>query len=264
METFSIPEHVEIKIHTDKPILLVPFADIHGGAEEVDYKRFAQEVEMVGETDGVYAISLGDLTDSMFWGGSGQDKDLGSYEEQNGYMRSVFKYLTGRRKMLASWAGDHDKWSADRGETIYRQFVEMGVYYLEGVSYMTLNVNDTPYRIVGAHRHNGYSIYNKSQAAQRIFRDSGWGADIALVAHNHKKGYNPQPFKGFGGDEYVVHLIQLAPYKYSDEYLRKKGYPRLKSEEMGAFSILLYPDQKEIEVLWDIKKGLKRLKHERQ
>jgi len=260
-QSFIIPEHIEIKIHSDKPILLVPFGDIHAGGEEVDYKRVTREISQVANTSGVFAITLGDLTNSMFWGGAGQDHDIGSFGEQNNYMRAAVSILAKQKKLLASWAGDHDMWSTKTGESIYESFRMMGIHYLEGVSYISLWVGNELYKISGAHRHNGFSIYNKTHGAMRMYRDEGEGSDICITAHMHKKGINQQPVKSFGGDQTLIHLIAIGAYKRSDEYLRKKGYPRLKDEEMGAQSILLSPTEHDIQVFWDVEKGLKALEN---
>ncbi|MCG3203935.1 MAG: hypothetical protein KCHDKBKB_00612 [Elusimicrobia bacterium] len=260
----GIPEHVEFKVHTKYPILLVPFGDVHAGGEDVDYKRFMEEIEFVAGTPGAYAMALGDLTDSFFWGKDGQDGQLGAYVEQNKFARAALRMLGEQEKLIACWKGDHDGWSASMGETMYDEFTStVKSHYLEGVSYVSLWVGDQVYKISGAHRHNGFSIYNKAHAALRIYRDSGEGSDIAITAHNHRKAVITQPVKRFGGDQENVTYIAVGAYKKSDGWLRKQGYARLDDAEIGPQSILLWPNQKKIETYWTVSEGLQRLVSER-
>lgn len=259
-EAFGIPEHVEIQIDTEKPILLVPFGDVHAGALDTNYKRFSKEVALVAETPGAYALSMGDMTDSFFWGGAAQDSDIGSYAEQNEYLRTALLYLGENHKLLAAWLGDHDGWVMNFGDTLYDDFItNTGAYYLEGVSYISLTVGKTLYKISGAHRHNGFSIYNKAHPALRLYRDSAEGADIAITAHTHQKAHMVQPVKTFGGDAMLGHFISIAGYKTTDEYARKKGFSRQVEEQLGPQSILLYPNKKKVEVFWDVETGIDRL-----
>lgn len=260
----GIPEHVEYKVHTQYPILLVPFGDVHAGGEDVDYKRFVQEVQWVAGTPGAYAMALGDLTDSFFWGKDGQDGQLGAFVEQNKFARAALRMLGQEEKLIACWKGDHDGWAGGMGETMYDDFVgTVKSHYLEGVSYVSLYVGDQVYKISGAHRHSGFSIYNKAHAALRIYRDSGEGSDICITAHNHRKAIISQPVKRFGGGQDNVHYLAIGAYKKSDNWLRKQGYARLDEAEIGPQSILLWPDQKKIETYWTVTEGLERLKTER-
>lgn len=267
-EANTLPEHIEINIKTDKPILLVPFGDIHAGAQEVDYKRFAQEAEWVSGTPGCYVMLFGDITDSYFWGGDAQDDNIGSFGEQNKFMKACMDMFSKTKRLLCAWGGDHDKWSSQRGDTIYADFgKQYNAHYLEGVSYVTLGVGEQTYRIVGAHRHNGFSIYNRSHPALRIARDWAGGGvdlDLAITAHTHRKAVLSQPVKRFGGDNELVHYMSLGAYKQTDAYGRKKGLGRLNKDEIGTQAILLYPNKKHIEVFWDVESGLEALNKARE
>ncbi|MFZ5845005.1 MAG: hypothetical protein ACOY0S_00875, partial [Patescibacteria group bacterium] len=128
---------------------------------------------------------------------------------------------------------------------------------------ISLWVGDQLYKISGAHRHNGFSIYNRAHPALRLYRDGAEGADICITAHTHAKACLRQPIKRFGGEQEDVHFLSLGAYKRSDEYMRKRGYHRLADRALGAQSILLWPRRKQIEVLWDVERGLERLGEER-
>ena len=66
-ESIGTPEHVEIKINTDKPVLLYSFGDVHAGGQDVDYDLFARHIGIIRDMPNAYAFALGDLTDSFFF-----------------------------------------------------------------------------------------------------------------------------------------------------------------------------------------------------
>lgn len=261
---YNAPEHVEISIDAKRPILLIPFGDVHAGGADVDYDRFYKEVDASAKTSGTYVLTLGDITDSFFWGRETQDGAIASYKEQNEFMRSALKMFSDNKKLLAGWRGDHDGWAVAMGEDIYNRFVrEFGAYFLDGPSYISLTVGNQLYKISGAHQHGGFSIYNKAHPALRLYRDSSEGADICITAHQHQKGYLTQATKRYGGESETVHYISIGAYKRSDRFLRKKGYSRLTDDMIGPQSILLWPDRKKIQVYESVESGLEALNKER-
>lgn len=257
---FSPPKHIEIKIDTDKAILLGLFGDLHVGGEKVAYERLKNDVEYMAGTQGTFVLAAGDVTDSFFWGRDAQDGELASFKEQNAFAFSALKLFADNKKLLAGWRGDHDGWALQSGEDIYSRFVrELGAHYLDGVSYVSLHVGDQLYKISGAHRHGGFSIYNKAHAALRLYNDSARGSDIAFTAHTHQKGYITQSVKDFGGQENTVHFISVGPYKQGDRYLDKMGYNEITDAGIGAQTILLRPDKKQIQVFATVEEGLEAL-----
>lgn len=256
----GVPEHVEIEIRSNDPILIIPFGDVHGGGEDVDYNRFSEELCAAVNTPRVFALTLGDLTDSYFWGRDAQDEQIAAFVEQNRFLRSGLFMLGEKKKLLAGWKGDHDGWAGGMGETLYSTFSkEFGAHYFEGLSYVTLKVGTQTYKIAGAHRHPGYSIYNKAHPALRAYRDDAEGSDIVITAHTHDKGYLAQPIKRFGGKSGIGHFISIGAYKRSDNYARKLGFHVKDDDEMGPQAILLYPKVKKIRVFWTVLDGIEAL-----
>jgi hypothetical protein len=130
---------------------------------------------------------------------------------------------------------------------------------LEGVSYLTLNIdnggNIIPYRIVGSHRHKGFSVYNDVHASWRQYLDeANTETDIvSFTAHNHVKGHLQQSRKAFGGQSIHIHALSLGTYKESDRYSRKKGWPRVDTEKNGgAFGLLFSAKENKVKVFWNL------------
>jgi len=158
------------------------------------------------------------------------------------------------KKLLVGWAGDHDKWMDKMGNSMYADFFEnTGAYYMYGLGYVTLQVGKTEYKLTGAHKLPGSSIYNNNHPQDRAARFGGaWGSDIIVSAHNHKKGHSEKTFTGFGGEAIHVHQIALGPYKCQDEYSKKNGWSKQVPEEMYGSAVILEPDSKYVRYYDDI------------
>lgn len=186
-ELLGIPERVAVEIRTRHPILLSVFGDVHCGAENFNARRFAEDVKATKEVDG-YSMALGDLTDSYFFN-PGENEQILNNEEQVLYMRSALDELAEDGKLIAAWAGDHCKWGADKmgARTLYHQFEEQyGAHYLEGVSNVTVKVNngekEIDYKFVGSHQGRGRSIYHPTHSPLRQ-EFSARGCDVSITAH---------------------------------------------------------------------------------
>ena len=256
-ELLGIPESVEIEIQTSEPILVGLFGDVHSGGGDVDYDRFARDVDLIKEAKG-YSITLGDLTDSFFFMPE-VGEQIVSGDEQVLYMQSALDELAKDDRLLAAWSGDHDMWSRDKSgaHTLYQRFGERyNAHYLEGVSYVTLKLNDggeaVKYGFVGSHRHKGFSVYNDAHASLRQWRDEGMGSVISLTAHNHVKALLTQVHKLHKGEEFLFHSLAMGTYKKSDRYSRKMGWPRKGEHSAGAFGIVLHPGKQKTELFWTL------------
>lgn len=249
-EVLGRRNHVKIEIPTEDPTLLVFIGDVHAGSEDVDYERFGREIAYVRDRPNTYALALGDLTDAFFFNPA-QHEAVANIVEQQYYMKSALSELKG--KLLVAWGGDHDQWSEKMGATMYDRFESTtGAHFMDGVGYVSLTVGEQDYKIAAAHKHKGFSIYNSAHAAQRLKRDSAEGADILVTAHNHQKAINEQTVKPFGGDAYTAYYFALGTYKSTDRYARKLGYPPLTEAEMGASGVILSPDERKIETIWEL------------
>jgi hypothetical protein len=259
-ELLGVPELVEVNIESPKPILVALMGDIHGGGEGVDYDRLAKDVDIIKDHHG-FSITVGDLTDSFFFN-SGQFESIANNVEQQLYMEAVLEELSKDGHLLAGWKGDHDGWAADKQgvRALYHDFQKKySAHYLEGTSYLTVKLNDLEYKLAGAHRHKGFSVYNDAHAPLRMEKDEARGADLAFTAHNHVKAHLRQVVKEYGGGESVVQLLALGSYKKSDAYSRKFGWPRKGEESLGAFGLVLQPFEKKMDVYWTVEEAAQNM-----
>lgn len=243
-------QHVEIEFPSDIVVNLI--GDIHAGSPNTDYSRIEQEAYAIAARPNSYVLALGDWVDGFFFNPA-QFEQIEQAPEQFEYQKSLLKFFSSRNRLLVAWGGDHDKWASKSGANPYASFSdETGAYYMHGVGYVTLYVGGQEYKLSAAHRHNGFSIYNKTHAAMRLYRDGAEGADICVTAHTHQKGYIRQAVKEYGGKARNVDFISVGPYKSSDEYARKKGFPDQHPNEMFGSAIALNASRKHIVYYDDI------------
>jgi hypothetical protein len=265
-EVLPLPEYVKVQIATEKPILLALMADDHIGGEGTDYKRIGHDLDLIKSVGG-YSITFGDLTNSAFFMPDAGDQ-IGTGEEQVLYARTMLGELARDGHLLAGWGGDHDLWGKDKGgaHTMYHEFRERyNAHYLEGVSYLTIELASkegmVAYPLVGAHKTRGFSIYNDAHASWRMQLDDASGTDdiMSVTAHNHVKAYLVQTRKVYGGKAKMIHAIALGAYKGTDRYSRKMGWHRQTDKSMGAFGVILYPNQPKLSVHWTIAEAVEEL-----
>jgi hypothetical protein len=263
-EVLGIPEAIEVKIEATKPFLLALIADSHIGGSDVDNERLVKDVNLIDKVHG-YSVAVGDLTDSFFFMPEVGEQII-SGDEQVMFAQAALDRLARHGHLIAGFGGDHDMWSKDKSgaHTLYHLFHERyNAHYLEGVSYITLNVDNgetvTPIGLTGCHRHKGFSVYNDAHASLRQWRDEGVGSVISFTAHNHVKAALTQVHKVMGGGEVKFHSLALGSYKQSDRYSRKKGWARKGEESMGAFGLIITPGSQDVEVCWTIEEAVNRL-----
>lgn len=157
-----------------------------------------------------------------------------------------------RRKGKAFFTGN--SWMDKMGNSMYADFNEnTGAYFMKGVGYVTLQVGSVEYKLTGAHKLPGSSIYNNNHPQDRAMRFGGaWGSDIIVSAHTHKKGHSEKTIVGFGGEATKVHQITTGPYKTQDEYSKKNGWSKQVPTEMYGSAVILEPDIKLVRYYDDI------------
>jgi len=255
-----VNNHVEISF--PKTICLNFIGDLHAGGANVDYERIAQEANMIVNTPDSYVLLLGDLIEGFFFNPA-QMEQIEQVPVQHKYMRELLRFYADNKKLLIGWTGDHDAWAKKYGISAYSDFSDAtGAHLMSGVGYATLNVGDQTYKITGAHRFPGSSMYNKVHSGKRsvVFGGSR-GSDIVVSAHTHGKGHAQDSMTGFGGKAEDVHIINVGPYKWNDGYAQKLGLTPIANSvgQMYGSAVILNSKDKDIRYFNDILKANKAL-----
>jgi len=207
------------------PVAMVWMADQHLGGKGVDYPRAFAEAEIVRDTPGMFAGTVGDLLDGFII-----DKLLKirlgkafSIPEEFALVRRYLRVLGPKLKI--SVGGNHDFWfSWLTGIDYFREVlagIVPGVLYDVDDCRVTVRVGDAEFRGRVRHKWRGTSIYNPTHGAERAAK---WDQDFewAVGAHTHACGVA----RGFvaGGESGIA--VQCGSYKVVDDFARRLGVPK--------------------------------------
>lgn len=257
-EEFGQPDH-DVALKFLVPSIINLISDLHIGHPTTHYKRIEDEVNAISGTPNSYVIFAGDLVNNMNWN-PGQFNEMEQTPEQVGFMNSIIKHLTKAEKLLHAISGDHEGWLTKSGISLYDDLPDMGVSVSNGPTYFHVDVKNQHYEMAGAHQLPGNSIYNVTHPQMRAARfGSMHGADVIFSGHNHKKGIATSYTHELGKPKEVTY-IALGPYKSTDEWLSKKGFPAQEPEEMYGTAVYFDGKTHEIVADMDILRLNKRMK----
>jgi len=240
----GLPDEISLEIETKDPIIIACLGDLHSGGKELDYELLQHDVEFIASHPNAYAILGGDLIDGFFFNPA-QDQQIASWNEQRMFVRSILEELRG--KILFFVEGDHDMWAGKMGGTIYDQIrEEFNAEVVRGSTRVGLHLPDVDYKMVVAHQLPGHSMYNDNHPEMREANFGTQGADIYLGFHTHRKSFHKQMVDTF--EECKEQLfVSSGPYKYSDDYAKKKGFSLQRKARRGAVFMVMHPFKKRLD-----------------
>jgi hypothetical protein len=230
------------------PVAIAFTGDWHCGAGGVRYDWLRRDLELIRDTEGVYAVGMGDWLEGVLTTTkassalySGLFNDGGSQEV---YVVKRSRIAAG--KWLAILSGNHDEWIyRSAGITRMDQLAgELGApHFSQGGGTIFASVGDQRY-VVGV-RHNvaGNSRLNTTNAQRRAFDDwPEWdNCDLICVGHLHYNDLHIQPRRG--GNRCVY--LRSGTYKVIDGYARDNGF----TPEWGVPLAILLPDERRV-IAW--------------
>jgi predicted phosphodiesterase len=269
---FSTKTEGKVKIKLPNTSIVSFIGDVHAGHPNTDYERLEQEVEVIENTPDSFVVFNGDLVEGIHWGGASQGENVMegihwggasqgenvmSLDEQHGFLRSMFKKLSG--KVLAGISGEHDsKWAAKTGSDPYSQFTEMSnAPYIRGIAELDVDVGEQNYKLVAGHRFRGHSMYSPVHPPNRMSKFHLQDADVYVSGHTHRKGVSQEAIRTFDGSREVTYG-STGSYKSGDEYGERSGFVSSKKREMGGLSIRLRADKKKVDIDTDIVEAHKK------
>jgi hypothetical protein len=247
---FSPQAQGKVKVTVPDDAKLNFIADVHAFHPTTNHERVLQEVETIMETPKSYIVLGGDLVEGQFWGGAGGTEQVGSLDEQRGFLRELFKRTKGR--VIAAVSGEHDsKWAAKTGADPYSEFSELtNAPYKRGVLELEMKAGGQEYSGLIAHKMRGNSIYNNLHPVMRASREIQ-GHDFYLSAHTHRKGVGIQATRDKDGAKSVAFGVS-GPYKEEDDYTQRSGWISQKTKQLFGLTMRFNPEEKRIEIDEDI------------
>lgn len=246
---FSRQAQGKVVVRVPDDAILNFISDVHAFHPNTDHQRIFQEIEVIMETPKSYIVFGGDLIEGVFWGGASMEQ-VGSLDEQKGFLRELWKRTEGR--VVAAVSGEHDsKWSAKTGADPYGEFTELtGGAYKRGLLELTMEAGDEAYQGLIAHRLRGNSIYNNLHPPMRASREVQ-GFDFYVSGHTHRKGVGIQAVRNAEGAKSVAFGVS-GPYKETDEYAQRSGWIEQRTSQLYGFALRFSPEERLIEIDEDI------------
>jgi hypothetical protein len=169
---------------------LVAVADQHVGGAGVDYPRLMDEAEVIRDTPGMYAVTVGDVVDSFV-----APKLLAlrtqtrlSIPDEAVLARRYLRVLA--PKLIAAVGGNHEAWVTSlSGHDYFAEVIGQAARCLfdPNECAFRLSVGGASWRVKMRHRWRLSSMYNATHGAQQASRQDQ-DMDIAIAAHTHVSG----------------------------------------------------------------------------
>lgn len=198
-------------------------ADWHVGSDGTDYDRLEAELDIIGETPGLWCGFVGDPADNFVVAKLLQLRTQTRATIPDEYFLTGYYLAKIAGKLIAAVGGNHAWWTAAlAGLDLfgYRLAdIAPGCLYDPDEVAFTLDVGGFKQRVVMRHKWRGSSIYNVTHGQERgqLFAQD---FDVAVGAHTHPGGY----VRGFNAGGRSGYAVQCGAYKVVDQYARQVGY----------------------------------------
>ena len=242
------------EIKDNKPIAIVPLADLHLGATGVQYEKLLKDLDIITSTDGMYSVCIGDWLNNFIFGklinaGWGDVRPKFQWVLCELVIQALSKTLIqinqGNHELWSSKACDVDEFAsiAKRANVCYSSNKKYGK--------VTVKFNDLDYTGVFRHKPIGSSRINPMQGAKNIYRDLT-AYDFCITAHTHTFG-----IEHFVKHEQVRVAMNCGAYKTDDAFADECGFPDA-IPKMPV--IILMPDKREMLTFENIETAAEVLK----
>jgi len=237
MKLESKQNKANIRIDSDKPILLSFWGDWHIGAKGVDYQQMDKDSETLKRLNNNYMIGMGDYKDNInaFVIPGAVQEDTTTQDMQDLVVQMKFRETAG--KWLAIIRGCHEDWDK---KIAGKDFVQSLCDITNSVNLwhggiINLTVGDVEYRIGARHKYKNESSLNTTNTQRNFINEYG-PCDIVATGHKH---FCEIQHTARMGEETIY--IRSGSYKAYDEFGQKlAGYEGV----MGIPSCILYPDKR--------------------
>ncbi|MBI5357206.1 hypothetical protein HZB78_06380 [Candidatus Collierbacteria bacterium] len=251
--------HVEIKTNLDYA-LVVGSGDWHIGSENTDYKLFDSHMKAIKDTEGVYAVMVGDEKDNFVLPKfrSGLFEGVLNPQQQADMVKGILGGLEEKDKILARVSGNHDEWTWTESGVELSNFWhnEMKSPLLRNGGFVHLKLNEVDYTL---YLHHGKSLFNSNfnpnHASKRAFEFQG-PYDAMFSGHTHVA---EAAHSWRWADEFKKDYVQVrtGTYKTKDPYARAK---QLGEGQPPGACILMSTEDKRMMPFLKLEDGIEALK----
>lgn len=228
----------KVMLPGDKPVGIVPMGDLHMGNKGVDYKMIQHDVNLIKNTDGLYAIGTGDYND--YWIGKLahiQAQQPIPIDQEFALVDWFFSELEG--KLVAVAGGNHDAGRSMRHaniDVIKNMLCGAELLYDKDEICFIMGLGEARWRFKIRHIWRGRSIYNDTHGIEIDPKFGEDWFDVGIGSHTHRGTL----FREFYFHRKRLLAMLTGTYKFHDRYAVEMGYPRSPDDATGA--LILFPD----------------------
>lgn len=182
----------ELSIHydTDKPICIVLLADLHMGSWGADYSAFQEMTDEILNTDGLYVILAGDLTQMAIKMRNVLEvsDNLLPPHWQYRFLESWMQEI--KHKVICTTWENHAQMREEAaiGWSPTAQMLASHTAHFNGIGHIDLTVGEQIYKIAVSHFFRGNSMYNPCHSQMRYGKFEGQDRDIIMAGDTHTFG----------------------------------------------------------------------------
>ena len=213
----------KVKIPSDLPYAIALVGDVHIDDDGCNIPALRSDLKTMAETDGMYAVNLGDSHNGWPWAG----RLARLYADQDTSRATAIRMVEWLfAESGVTWAaiilGNHDLFVGD-GDIL--KFLGRGAAlttekWLAELAFVTPNGSEC--RLAAAHDWPGQSIYNPIHGPMRKVKFGG-GDLPHIVACGHKHNWAIFQHEDPEKDNFIYHAVKSRGYKFLDDYAKNLG-----------------------------------------
>jgi hypothetical protein len=182
--------NLKMEIKTDKPICVVGIGDTQLGSYGTDMRLFKQITKEILETDNLYVMLLGDLTQMAV-------KFRGVLEMMDNLIPPKQQFLvledwvkTIKHKVICSVWENHAQMREENGIgwSPTAEMLAQHTAHFNGIGHIDLTVGGQEYKFAVSHFFRGRSMYNPLHAQIRYGKWEGQDREIIMAGDSHTYG----------------------------------------------------------------------------
>lgn len=226
-----------IRLRENKPIGLLVVGDPHLDDSGCNWPLIRQHVDICKRTDGMYAINIGDATNS--WGG----RLIKKYADQDTSLKTARRlvewYLLESGMRWLVWLYGNHEHMGDGGPLLAQMAKRYGTNKLamhDWEARFSLNFpNGAQARIFAAHDFAGNSMWNPLHGPVKA---AMFGNDIDALLCGHKHNWAMSQWELPEQDVSPL-MVRVRGYKFMDDYARRIG--KLEQKDGAAILVVVDP-----------------------
>jgi hypothetical protein len=223
-----VQNRARIRVASDKPIGIVFEGDFHAATEGTDLRWILSRADMVANTDGIYALGIGDMMDNPIKHKGG---DIADVKDQLRLLDIIVARHRG--KLLGTVSGNHDDWTKTTAGFDHLKSLALRhkMHFAPDELLWDVEIVDpndaehvtAQWTVATRHQFRRHSNLNPLHACWRWLEEqvATWERipDVLVLAHNHTAAVGVHNYQGKD-----VWGVRMGSAQTDSGYARAKGF----------------------------------------